>query len=148
MSEWFKEADCKSVGSAYAGSNPALPIPHTHTMTTCKFCNTVLTASNKYSSRMHSCKKCYSAYQVKKSVEKKKLLIELLGGCCKCCGFQGHYSVFDFHHLDPSKKEFSLRTGNRGIKTLLKEAEKCVLLCANCHRLVHAGQITLTDTPP
>ena len=27
MSEWLKEADCKSAGSAYAGSNPARPIP-------------------------------------------------------------------------------------------------------------------------
>ena len=26
VSEWLKEPDCKSVGSAYVGSNPTLPI--------------------------------------------------------------------------------------------------------------------------
>ena len=26
MSEWLKETDCKSVGHAYVGSNPTLPI--------------------------------------------------------------------------------------------------------------------------
>jgi len=26
VSEWLKETDCKSVGSAYVGSNPTLPI--------------------------------------------------------------------------------------------------------------------------
>ena len=26
VSEWLKEADCKSVGHAYVGSNPTLPI--------------------------------------------------------------------------------------------------------------------------
>lgn len=142
MSEWFKEPDCKSGGSANAGSNPALPI-RIITMINCKFCDIVLTSSNKYGSRMHACKKCFTNYQVQKAVAKKKLLMERHGNQCRCCGFQGHYSVFDFHHLDPAQKEFNIKAGKWGIKKLIEETDKCALLCANCHRLVHAGEITL-----
>ena len=134
--EWSKGSDCKSDGSAFEGSNPSLP--------TCKFCSVSLTEENQYKgNRLHACKKCYSQYQIQKGVEKKLFLIERHGGKCQGCGFQGHYSVFDFHHLDPSQKDFQIKTGKAGLSKLIKETDKCALLCANCHRLVHAGQLTL-----
>ena len=45
--------------------------------------------------------------------------------------------VLDFHHRDPSNKEFYISNHvSKGIKTLLREAEKCDVLCSNCHRIV------------
>lgn len=48
----------------------------------------------------------------------------------------------DFHHVDHKQKDFSLgmiRNGGYGKERILKEVKKCVVVCANCHRKVHAG---------
>lgn len=73
--------------------------------------------------------------------KQKERAIEAKGGACIHCGIQydGTNSViFDFHHLDPSEKEFSPGDIMRGSwEKIEKEIDKCVLLCANCHRLEH-----------
>jgi hypothetical protein len=46
----------------------------------------------------------------------------------------------DFHHRDPTQKDFSLYQAARramGKKRILEEVEKCDVLCANCHRKLH-----------
>lgn len=47
----------------------------------------------------------------------------------------------DFHHLDGAKKDMSIseivQLGN--IERLKTELAKCIVLCANCHRKLHAG---------
>jgi hypothetical protein len=56
---------------------------------------------------------------------------------CTVCGFS-HPAVLDFHHID--------RTNHRSINKLAKdgkyaqakeEIKKCIVLCANCHRIHH-----------
>jgi hypothetical protein len=112
----------------------------------CKFCNIKLTQENTYPSKNRwSCKSCANDYRIKKFIETKLKLVELYGGKCKCCGFNKHYSALEFHHLDPSQKEFNLSVTNNGWNKLIREADKCVLLCSNCHRMVHAGIINLPD---
>ena len=74
-------------------------------------------------------------------------MIEYKGGKCICCGFNKHYSALDFHHLDPSIKEFNLTRNSIGWNKLQSELDKCVLLCSNCHRMIHAGIIQLPDDP-
>lgn len=58
---------------------------------------------------------------------------------CECCDETDEVCI-DAHHLDPSKKNFNISTfGNSGgsITTILKEMEKCVVVCSNCHRKIH-----------
>lgn len=57
---------------------------------------------------------------------------------CEKCGFN-HPAALDFHHTNPSEKEFSIsQLKHFGSKEkLMKELEKCVVLCANCHRIHH-----------
>lgn len=63
-------------------------------------------------------------------------------GCLKC--EETFYACLELHHLDPSEKEGDPSTlGQSSLKKFLKEASKCVVLCANCHRKVHAGLITI-----
>lgn len=72
---------------------------------------------------------------------RKAKLIALKGGRCERCGRTFHPSVYEFHHRDPTQKEIGLNSGVIGDKAwdwVLREAEKCHLLCANCHREVHA----------
>ena len=56
---------------------------------------------------------------------------------CQKCGCDKFYLI-DFHHLDPSKKDFSISENtNAKLETLMKEIDKCVSLCSNCHREFH-----------
>ena len=62
---------------------------------------------------------------------------------CSICGFS-HPAAIDFHHRDPSKKNFNLSKAMRSgvsIKTFLREVEQCDILCANCHRVLHYSEI-------
>ena len=45
----------------------------------------------------------------------------------------------DLHHRDPLQKDFSIGRyiNSMAMEQILKEAEKCDMLCANCHRLTH-----------
>lgn len=57
------------------------------------------------------------------------------------CGEQT-LCCLDLHHLDPSTKRVKVNKAIKhfGIKGLLVEIGKCVVLCANCHRKHHAGE--------
>ena len=71
------------------------------------------------------------------------------GKPCQHCGCQPHSSALDYHHLNESEKLFSLsqirrfRTGEITLQSIKEEMKKCILLCANCHRMLHAGALTL-----
>jgi len=74
----------------------------------------------------------------------KSRLVALFSGRCWVCGIESHSEIYDLHHIDPSTKEFSF--GNKvgsghGWLGLLEEAQKCAMVCANCHRLIHSGAI-------
>jgi hypothetical protein len=57
------------------------------------------------------------------------------------------FSCLEFHHRDPSKKEMNISKlvgSGHSLERIVKEVEKCAVLCANCHRKFHAGEIMLT----
>jgi len=66
-------------------------------------------------------------------------ILEIKGNKCKICNNTYHFSCYDLHHRDPSLKDFTISTAISGksIEKILKEVEKCDLLCSNCHRLFH-----------
>ena len=82
------------------------------------------------------CSQCVNDYSTKAKRLKKQTLVNEAGGKCSSCHKKFHASQFDFHHLDPSAKKFTLssRGASYGIKKLRNEAAKCTLLCVNCHR--------------
>jgi hypothetical protein len=57
---------------------------------------------------------------------------------CKRCGAKDP-RVLDFHHTDDKNKLFSIGTFRRavGFEQIQKEVEKCEVVCANCHRILH-----------
>lgn len=67
--------------------------------------------------------------------------IRYCGSKCTRCNLEyngKNASVFDFHHLNPQHKEFKPSDLMRYQWDVIeKEINKCVLLCANCHRLEH-----------
>lgn len=72
----------------------------------------------------------------------KQLAVEYKGGCCVRCGYNKYFGALEFHHLDPSKKDFSLSAKGHciGWDKVKKELDKCILVCSNCHKEIH-GEI-------
>ena len=70
-------------------------------------------------------------------------LIEYKGGQCILCGYSKCIDALDLHHKDASQKDFGISSGGltRSWERVKAEADKCVLLCANCHREVHANYV-------
>ena len=83
---------------------------------------------------------CASCSVSKRRWKTKLELIEMMGGKCQMCGYDKHPAALQFHHLDPSKKEFTLNANVLLKKKLfiLTELEKCILVCANCHASIHS----------
>jgi predicted HNH restriction endonuclease len=60
---------------------------------------------------------------------------------CTVCGFN-HVAALDFHHEDPSQKEHDINRliSDGRFKKAYEEIQKCVVLCANCHRIHHHNE--------
>jgi hypothetical protein len=69
---------------------------------------------------------------------KWKELIRIHGGACIDCG-NSDIRVLQFHHRNGGR-EFCCSQVTRKMETLIEETSKCDLLCANCHRIRHAGE--------
>ncbi len=68
-------------------------------------------------------------------------------GCLFCQELE--LACLDFHHVDPAAKGFQitpLQILHKTPTALRDEIAKCVVLCANCHRKLHAGLIALSIT--
>ena len=57
------------------------------------------------------------------------------------CGYNRYIGALDFHHINPVHKKFALSV--KGLcyswGTILQEAQKCVILCKNCHTEIENG---------
>lgn len=118
---------------------------------TAEFFHRDKTMKNGFKSR---CKECVKAeYKSKKDLgilptnllkrnENKDMIVKIFGNACECCGESVHNSAYDFHHKDPSTKQFKIadKCGTFD-KKLVIELAKCDMLCKNCHAGLHAGQI-------
>jgi len=85
------------------------------------------------------CKKCYNQQSTFRQIENKKFAVEYKGGKCQQCGYNKCLSSLEFHHLNPHEKDSSIRFTSCSREKLLEEISKCILVCANCHREIHAG---------
>lgn len=96
----------------------------------------------------YRCKKCV-VDAVQKRREKIKLMaIEYKGGKCQntLCGYNKCVAALEFHHVIKEDKEFSISYNghSRSWESVKKELDKCLLLCCNCHREVHAGLLDIS----
>jgi hypothetical protein len=64
----------------------------------------------------------------------KTILVEERGGKCERCGYDRSLAALQWHHRDPSEKDPAVHGGNSlSMERMRREADKCDLLCANCH---------------
>jgi len=85
------------------------------------------------------CKKCTCDERVERGRAFKAKCVEYKGGSCERCGYSESLTALEFHHIDPSKKDFGIGKQRRTKfdEEIRKELDKCILLCANCHREEH-----------
>ena len=104
----------------------------------CRICEIVLNELNDSFARGNICKACKSKDDVERRKKRKNRAIEYKGGKCNICEYNKSPSALEFHHIDPSLKDnkFSILISMSWDKQK-EELDKCILLCANCHREVH-----------
>ena len=96
------------------------------------------TDPSKFYGKMKS--QCYTCFGIQQEQYRLSVRDEALaykGGKCEHCGYDKYKGALEFHHTDPTQKDpQGLRKFKR--EKLFAELDKCVLLCANCHREEHA----------
>ena len=82
-------------------------------------------------------------YRRESRQKRKGILILYKGSTCKNCGYAydgKNGCAFDFHHLREKSFGVSGNVMEKSIETLKKEADKCELMCAICHRREHSDE--------
>jgi len=85
------------------------------------------------------CKTCTSDQTLERSRLLKTQMVEYKGGSCVRCGYNKYMGALEFHHLDPSEKDFNpsnLKKYSFDDRAKM-ELDKCILVCSNCHREIH-----------
>lgn len=130
-------------------------------MKTCTRCNIELNLDNFYAQQQRGkkgqvwqyrdsmCKACRSEYTQTRYRERKAQAVAYLGGACVDCNLETErVEIYDFHHLDPRQKDFSVSNSRKSFEKIKTELDKCVLVCANCHRIRHSSQGSFKECNP
>jgi transposase len=104
----------------------------------------------------YRCKRCRSEAVTRRRRKLKAVLVDEAGGRCCLCGYDRCSAALSFHHVDPLLKRMPISAGGiaYAIEFLRAEAQKCVLVCANCHAEIESGvavvpiQYGREQTPP
>ena len=78
-------------------------------------------------------------YRLKRRAMLKIRSVEYKGGECNLCGYKKCIQALDFHHINPSEKDFTISCKyNLSWDKIKNELDKCILVCSNCHREIHS----------
>lgn len=119
-------------------------------MKQCCSCKEIKSDSEFYTKKSENrldsrCKSCFSQYCMDRWKRKKEEAVLYMGGGCNKCGYSKCIAALEFHHIDPSTKDFSWnKLRLQSPYNIKKELDKCILLCANCHREEHHHQGVLS----
>ena len=71
---------------------------------------------------------------------RKRNLVKVCGDKCAICGYDKIPDSLEFHHINPDEKSYGIAKNGtcHDLEADLQEVQKCILVCANCHREIHA----------
>lgn len=85
--------------------------------------------------------KRHNATSLSRRKENKLRLLELRGNTCSICGGVFDPVCLDLHHRDPGVKDGNLAgLFFKPWHKIEAEVQKCDVVCANCHRLLHKDE--------
>lgn len=91
---------------------------------------------------------CYDCMEQGKQLTRGNFLAKIKfyrGGKCERCGYNTCLKALEFHHLDPTKKDFTISNDKFKLAEAVEETKKCIILCANCHRELHDNIWSIED---
>ena len=93
----------------------------------------------KKGTNRYQCTKCNTEAVQRRRDKLKIMAVEYKGGCCERCGYDKFIGALEFHHKNPLEKDFGISSSGwtRSFEKMKPELDKCILLCANCHREEH-----------
>jgi len=96
-----------------------------------------MTEKRKYADR--------AAYIIRAVAKRRRKIREMAvkykGGKCQLCGYKKCLQALEFHHINETGKDFGIsdKGYTRSWERVKREIDKCILICANCHRELHVG---------
>ena len=123
-------------------TNSARALDHERT---CLICGKSFKLINKSANGRQCCYECMPAgTQLKRGDFLKKIKLQR-GGSCVRCGYNKCIKALEFHHPDPTQKDFTISNDHFKLVEAVEESKKCILLCANCHRELHDNMWELNE---
>ena len=111
----------------------------------CLICGKEFKPKDKNANQRSCCYDCMpEGHQLLRS-EFLDLVRKQRGGKCERCGYNTYLGALDFHHIDPSQKEITIGDRDFRLKDCIEETKKCILICSNCHRELHANLWNIED---
>jgi hypothetical protein len=94
------------------------------------------------SEKRYRCRKCSIEAVQRRRYKVKEQAVEYKGGKCEICGYNKCIDALEFHHLDPSQKDFGIsqKGYTRSWENVKKELDKCIMVCSNCHKEIHSKE--------
>jgi HNH endonuclease len=94
------------------------------------------------------CRECMNRLTVERMRKLKEKCVAYKGGKCSKCGYNKFVEALEFHHINPEEKNLSLSTGKGySFEKVKDELDKCILVCANCHREIHVEMRLQLEIP-
>lgn len=104
----------------------------------CNVCNINKPLNLYYKHPKFKCKKCFNHIRNLRLRKIKQQCVDYKGGKCVMCSYNKYIGAIDFHHLDPTQKDFGIARNQKNFgESHKKELDKCIALCSNCHRIEH-----------
>ena len=99
-------------------------------------------AAKKYAYRMANLE-MHKGHTIRAKAKRRQLIAQYkLDRGCAICGYNGHPDALDFDHLPGTSKKAAVSQMYRSAwYEVVKEIEKCQILCANCHRIISAQRM-------
>lgn len=153
MRYWLKKFNLKTVcltGKRCLPSGIISENEEDNTHYKCSKCNKIQEINNenfyfRKNKKVHPwCRKCNDSHSLQRARDIKQKCAQYKGGKCIICNYNKCIGALEFHHVDPSIKDFGIsRIKTFNWEKVKKELDKCVLLCSNCHKELHGGVIKL-----
>lgn len=144
----LKSKTCPSCSARKRHGSPEKKV--SGTLKKCQWCEEELDESLFYEDRRNKtrygiCSECQKNRAKQSQRDGKKVLTYLFSNKCALCDRTKH-SDMDFHHIDPTAKDFSIAAmKNCSVDQFIPELAKTIMICANHHAEVHAGQHNAVD---